>query len=614
MGILILLLVFWASTLVASTGLGTSTGFVAGDKAIFFVYEKNCPVGGINPDLKIIKGGYECIDFKGNRWLRPFDVDLSLYSPIVIDGDFSLEFEYYTFKAGCPFVRVTLFGEKVLTEAEEKNQFALGAPSFVSLRGSCDRFEAGITNTPKLNADAMLEYRRKVSPEKVHKVSLEVRNGMAKVYLDGKKIASEPFNSTQKIKGIGIYFKRHYEANEPYSDYPALITNVRLALYVGGKLTRAVQTEPETSVPPPSPPPKLAPSPKRTPAECIKSVGVGEASVIGGDRASAKFEALARAKWDAIEKALGVTTSVKTIVQNFQLLDEVIRNEVGGFIQDVKVLNEENFADMVKVKVSGCVYPNEAERAISLLSRDTAFSVMVVTKRRDGMDMDEMNPVTTELINILNEQGFKVYDFAGDPAVNPYDIESIIAQRRFIALRSYMSRVLSGAMIVGKVELVLSTKTGQDIGYGIRAAFNVVTARLNYYLLSRDERGLRVIASGSLSALGRAPNPRDAEYRAMEALAKKLGDDVIGKLERYMASKKKVVTVTVKGVKSTTQNFSIKEKLQRVPWVQSVEDLGLGKFGVTYLENTVYLANAIERIPELKLIRFSPTQVEAEML
>ncbi len=377
------------------------------------------------------------------------------------------------------------------------------------------------------------------------------------------------------------------------------------------------QPPPPSSMPapPPMPTTEITPPPvEREAVKCIESVGVGEASVIGGDRASAKVEALARAKWDAIEKALGVMTSVKTIVQNFRLLDEVIRNEVGGFIRDVKVLKEENFADMVRVKVEGCVYPKEAERALSFISRDTAFSVMIVTKRPDGVEFDEMNPVTTELINILNQQGFKVYDFAGNPNVNPYDIESIIAQRRFIALRAYMSRVLSGAIVVGKVELVPSTRTGQDIGYGIRATFNVVTARLNYYLLARDGQGLRIVASGSLSALGGAPNLTDAQFKAMEALARELGSDIMGKLDRYLAFKRKVVTVVVKGVRSTTQNFSIKEKLQRVPWVQSVEDLGLGRFKVVYLENTVYLANAIERMPELELLRFSTTEVEAKLL
>ncbi|RLJ70413.1 lectin-like protein [Hydrogenivirga caldilitoris] len=600
----------------------TTSGFQGGDKVLLLVDSTTCPAGDVVKDLSIIKGSYECVDFQGKRWIKPFDAGLNLYKPLNISGDFSLEFEFYTFEPGCPFVAVNLFPERTLKEAQEGNQYALGGDTFIVLKGSCDRFEAGVSSSPRGSRDAFYEYKRNIQKGAIHSVALAVRNGKAIIYLDGNKIASEPFTPTEPIRGIGFYFYKHYETDKPYGDFPALIGNVKLALYTGAPQQPAQMQppplsppQPQVSLPKPQPPPPPAPiQPFKKQVKCIESVGVGEASVIGGDRASAKAEALARAKWDAIEKALGVTTSVKTIVQNFQLLDEVIKNQVGGFIKDVKVLQEENFADMVRVKVRGCVYPEEAERALSLISSDTAFSVMVIVKNPSGVELDEMNPVTTELVNILNQQGFKVYDFAGNPNVNPYDVEQIVAQKRFILLRAYMSRALSGAMVVGKVELVPSTQTGQDIGYGIRATFNVVTARLNYYLLARDADGLRIVASGSLSAMGRAPNLQDANYKAMEALAQKLGSDIMGKIERYRASKKKVVTVVVKGVKSTSQNFEIKEKLQRVPWVESVEDLGLGKFKVTYLENTVYLANAIERMPELKLIRFSPTEVEASSL
>ncbi len=600
------------------SSLGSLNTFNAGDKVILKVNSSNCPPGGVTQELSIVRGGYECLDYKGKRWIRPFDAGLSLFRDITPESNFSLEFEFLTFKEGCPYVNVLLLSEKGVVAAK-KGDYRFGGEAFVSLRGSCNSFRAVINSKPT-NYE-VFEYERKIKGEEIHKVALSVRNGMASVYLDGKKIAAEPFKPVESIKGVGIFFYKIFSTDKAYGDYPALISNLKLSLYTGKKQIQqeSLPSPATTALPPPSRslPKRVAsatPSRQTGNVKCINSVGIGEASVIKGDRASAKVEAIAKAKWDAIEKALGVTTSVKTIVQNFKLLDEVIKNEVGGFIKDVKVIKEENFEDMVRVQIKGCVYPKEAEKALSLVSRDTAFSVIVITKRPGIVELDEMNPVTTELINILNQQGFKVYDFAGNPNVNPYDIEKIIAQRRFIALRAYMSRVLSGAIVVGKVELIPSTRTGQDIGYGIRATFNVVTARLNYFLLTHDRGGLRIIASGSLSAMGRAPHIEDANFKAMEALAQKLGSDMLGKIERYMASKRKYVTVVVKGIKSTTQNFAIKEKLQRIPWVQSVEDMGLGKFRVNYLENTVYLANAIERIPELQLIEFSATEVKARLL
>jgi len=595
---------------------------------IFSIDKATCPVGDVVKGLEVIKGGYECAESQGVRWIKPFDARLKLYKELNLSGDFSLEFKFYASKEGCAYVTVNLFPEKTLNEAKKGNVYALGGPTFVVLQGACDRFEAGISSKP-VERNNLFEYGRKVSADTVHRVALVVKGNRASVYLNGKKVAFEPFNPSEPIKGIGIYFHNRYATDKPYSDYPAMIGDLKLFSSAVAVQTGSA-TKPTASVPKVSPVVKSKPvMPKaQLPApviktqvsrpagnaRCIPSTGVGEASVIGGDRGSARAEALARAKWDAIEKALGVTTSVKTIVQNFSLLDEVIKNEVGGFIRDVKVLSEENYEDMVSVKVKGCVYPKEAEKALSFISRDTAFSVLIVTKKAGSVELDEMNPVSAELINILNQQGFKVYDFAGDPNIDPYQIETAIAQRRFIVLRSYMSKALSGAMVVGKVELIPSTRAGQDIGYGISSPLNVVTARLNYYLLTRDNRGVRIIASGSISAQGRALNVDDAGYKAMESLARRLGGDIMGKIERYMASKRKVVNVVVKGVRSTRQNFAIKEKLQRVPWVKSVEDMGLGKFRVEYLENTVYLANAIERIPELKLISFTPTEIEAKLM
>ncbi len=348
--------------------------------------------------------------------------------------------------------------------------------------------------------------------------------------------------------------------------------------------------------------------------KCIESVGVGEASVINGDRASAKAEAFARAKWDAIEKALGVRTSVKTVIHNFRLLDEVIKNEVRGFIKDVKILEEKHYQDAVVIKIKGCVYPLEAEKALSLISRDTAFIVIFLVDWGYGSSLDEMNPVTVEVINLLNQQGFKVYDFAGNPEINPYELERVISQRRFITLRNYMSRYLSGAVIIGKITFTKRTSAGQDIGYGIRSPFNVINAHLNYYFLVRDPRGVRILASGYVSSEATALNEEEAKYRALRTLAQKTVNDIMQKVERYMVYKRKNVDVIVEGVEKTSENFAIKERLQRIPWVESVEDAGLGRFRVVYLENTIYLANAIERIPELELIEFGSLFIRAKKI
>jgi len=343
-------------------------------------------------------------------------------------------------------------------------------------------------------------------------------------------------------------------------------------------------------------------------AKCIISTGVGEASIIR-DYASAKMEAFARAKWDALEKALGTQIDVKSVMENFKLLDEVIIKDVKGFIKDVKIIKEENFGDYVRITIKGCVYPQKAEKALSILTKNTAFNVILLVQDGNKIELDEMNPITTEIINIFNEQGFEVYDFASQLDINPHKLERIISQKRFISLRNILSRSLAGATIIGKVKFIHRAKASQDIGYGVSSPFNIVLAQAQYYFLIKDKGRIRILASGTVSAKGMALNDEDAKNKAMISLAPKLADDIMKKIDKYLASKRKVIILNVKGVRSVSQNFDIKSEIQKLPWVKSIKDIGIGKFKIEYLENPVYLVNALESILGYEVEDFSLTKI-----
>jgi len=61
---------------------------------------------------------------------------------------------------------------------------------------------------------------------------------------------------------------------------------------------------------------------------CIDAVG--EAAIINSDVASAKIEAIARAKWAAVEQAVGVEIKTQSIVQNMQMIDDTISKYRGA--------------------------------------------------------------------------------------------------------------------------------------------------------------------------------------------------------------------------------------------------------------------------------------------
>lgn len=342
--------------------------------------------------------------------------------------------------------------------------------------------------------------------------------------------------------------------------------------------------------------------------KCIESIGEGEATVLNEDIAGAKAEAFARAKWNAVEKALGIYTSVKTVISNFKLLDEVIKNEVGGFIKDVKILESKLLGDTVYVKVKGCVYPKEAEKAISTISQDTKFSVLFIINGSD------INPISSRIIDILIENGYKVYDLTTNPDIGHYDIERAIKNRRFSEIKALLSKYLSGALIFGTVNVIPIAKQGQDIGYGISSPFDVIKVQGIYYFLIPEEGKVRILSSKVLQTIGRGLTKEHAMNNALSIISDEIAEKIVEDIDKYRALKKKIITVIVKNAENTQDNFRVKEIMQRIPWVEKVDDVSIGKFRVTYLEKSIYFANALERNPQVKLIEFSPTKIVIEVV
>lgn len=350
--------------------------------------------------------------------------------------------------------------------------------------------------------------------------------------------------------------------------------------------------------------------------QCINTKGTGEADIIGNDKAAAKREAISRAKWDAIDKALGTQTSVKSVTENFALLDEVITNDVQGFIENLKVLSAEEVGNTFIAQISGCVYPKAAEKALSVISKDSSFSVLILLSEKDNIKFEEMNPVNTGVIKGLIEQGFTVNNVAAMPDLNPEFFSKIVKEKKFGELSGFISKNLSGAAIIGQIEINRSVNKGEDIGYGLASVFHITTAQIQYYMLAKDNEtgNMKIIAANTLSEKGRALNERDSELKAMKSLAEKVNVDLISNINNYLKFKETKVTLEVEGVRSVEENFRIKEKLQKIAWVKEVNDLGKGKFLIIFQENSIYLANSIDAMDMLKVESFSPLKIKAKYL
>jgi hypothetical protein len=335
----------------------------------------------------------------------------------------------------------------------------------------------------------------------------------------------------------------------------------------------------------------------------------GEAAIVNNDIPSAKTEAVARAKWAAIEQTVGTEVKAQSMVQNFTLVDDAIKTKVGGVVRSYKVLDQVNKQDIVLVKIRACIEASKAKEAVSALALNNAIAVFIPARKpgKQGDEFDETNILSETLIGKLTDQSYKVIDVAPTQAMDAAEIEKAVKSGSTLAVRSMMYKFFSNVIIIGKVDYTISTRKGEDIGYGISMPFNNVTVRLTYRIVAKNnETGkMEVLTAGTESGKGIANNVEDAAARGMQDLAEKLSPKIIDKVASYIKGNVKKVFVKVTGVVDLDTNMDIKGIFQNIVWVTGVEEKRMGEFVISYPENSIYLANSIKQKGNFNVIDFS---------
>jgi hypothetical protein len=368
---------------------------------------------------------------------------------------------------------------------------------------------------------------------------------------------------------------------------------------------------------------------------CVDSEG--DAVVINNDIPSAKNEAIARAKWNAIEQVTGVEVRSQSVVQNMALVDDAISKQIKGVVTSFKIFSQENRQDTYFVRINACVEPTSARDALSSLALNNSIAVFIPAKKpklfnetvqtrksrqsTSGRQLlesvdehDETNLLSEGLIGKLAEQGFTVVDIAPTHVVDAAEIDKSLKSGNYLALRSLMYKFLANLLLIGKVEYTIATKKGEDVGYGISTPFNSVTVRLTYRLVTREKESgkMIIVAAGTHEAKGLAANIEDAVAKGMNNLADKFAPLLLDKVSKHIKGIGRKINVEFTGISDISANFALKESLQQIAWVTNVEEQGLGQFIVSYPENTIYLANSIVQKGNMKLLNFSPYSIKFE--
>lgn len=345
--------------------------------------------------------------------------------------------------------------------------------------------------------------------------------------------------------------------------------------------------------------------------KCVNTEG--EAAIINNDIPSAKTEAIARAKWSAIEQTVGTEVKAASFVQDFALVEDVIKTQVGGVVKSFNVLNQKSKEDILTVKIRACVEPAKARQAVSSLALNNSLAVFIPARKpgKGGDEFEETNILSETLIGKLIDQNYKVVDVAPTHAVDAMEIEKAVKSGSTLAVRSMMYKFLSNVIVIGKVDYAISTRKGENIGYGLSMPFNNVTVRLTYRIVAKNNKtgNMEILTAGTEQGKGLANNVEDAAAAALKDLAEKLTPTILDKVASYIQGNVKKVNIKVTGFTDLDTNMEIKSILQKIVWVTGVDEKQMGEFIVSYPENSVYLANSIKQKGNFTVTNFSPYSI-----
>ena len=342
----------------------------------------------------------------------------------------------------------------------------------------------------------------------------------------------------------------------------------------------------------------------------IKVTTLGEADIMHGDTASARVQAVARAKWAALEQAAGIKVKSQAIMQNAALVDEAVKSETEGVVKSFKVTGEEEDGDIYRVQIEAVIEPEGAKEAVSTFSKNTAVAVMLPVVFPDK-HVEEQNALSERVINDLTLNEMEVIDLASSSdgaTVNM--LEKALKTNNFMSVKNIAFKYMANTILIGKVETTATAKEGTDIGYGASLPFNVVNGRLTYRLIAEKNGRPVILASGYLNGRGMGATLEDATNKLMENLSESVATRLVSiVLEKFKGANNKFINVRIAGDTNVNKLVTLKQMLSYTSWVMSVQEQGVDTLVVQYPEKALYLATSINSKPGFSVKKLNDFEI-----
>ena len=336
-------------------------------------------------------------------------------------------------------------------------------------------------------------------------------------------------------------------------------------------------------------------------AEVVEAEGLG--TILSGDVAQARDEAIIDARVRALEQAVGVLVDAETLVQNELLLAATVRNTSSGMITNYKVIEEGADASggLYKVKISATVEKADIETGIK--NNLTANMTVVVQIDEDMAGEAVPDPlVESEVVEALVNAGYDVRDREQITELRRRDselarIKGEIEEAQMIGLRFLSNLVIKGTSRT----TVHENKTDYAPDMSMPSAHARVTCRM-----VEVETG-RIIGQEQLQRVKDfGQDGVDASEKALIKAAPQMVAKVMAWMtSEYLVQKMKTVTVEATDLPDMASFRKLANLVEKARWTDGVQagvfKNGGGTITLQYPEKLVYLATGIDRDPAFRL-------------
>jgi len=305
-------------------------------------------------------------------------------------------------------------------------------------------------------------------------------------------------------------------------------------------------------------------------AEVKTVVATGMGSIIGGDVAHARDDAVEDALRTGLEQTMGLLLESETLVENFQTIEDNIYSKTRGYVQSYDIIkegekDEQLFEVTVKALIKLADLKNDLDAIATLLRRkNTPRMMMMIEERNIGEASGllnyieaDMNTAETAIMEAFMNKGFKFVD--------PQTVRANIKREQAAAiLEGDAGQAAAAGRSLG-AEVVLTGKalakaTVVEV-YGTKQRSQQATVTVRAI---RTDTG-DIIALGS--AQGAFPHIDDVVggAKAIQKACDKLSEEVMEKiLNRWSedVSSGTTITLNVRGISGFSQLNKFKNSLK----------------------------------------------------